>query len=179
MSARQSRKPSATRESSATDHLEVEWQFDVDEPEPVECWLGQHYSASGFVVAPEPPEEIIDTYYDSGDWRFYRAGYALRVRNAGGAVEAAMKSPAPDDINLRRRELGTTTGGPRVPRGAAFTMGVYSEHCAREAAALRTSVPGSKPFRTLTKGRRWKDFEGPWRTRGRARRPGPPKKAVR
>ena len=57
------------------------------------------------------------------------------------------------------RELGTKTDGPRVPRGAAFTMGVYSERCTREAADLRSSVPRSKPIRALTKGKRWKRFE--------------------
>ncbi|HET7271489.1 MAG TPA: CHAD domain-containing protein, partial [Rubrobacter sp.] len=57
------------------------------------------------------------------------------------------------------RDLGTTTGGTRVQRGAAFTMGVYSERCAREAAGLRSRVPDSKPFRALTKGKKWKKFE--------------------
>jgi triphosphatase len=56
-------------------------------------------------------------------------------------------------------ELGTTTGRTRVPRGAAFTIGVYSERCARDAADLRSCVPGSKPFRALTQGKKWKRFE--------------------
>jgi len=57
------------------------------------------------------------------------------------------------------KELGTTTGGTRVPRGVAFTMGVYSEHCAREAKDLRSLVPHSKPFRTTMKRKKWKSFE--------------------
>ena len=57
------------------------------------------------------------------------------------------------------RELGTTTGGPRISRGAAFTMGVYSERYAREATGLRSGVLGSKSFRALAKGKEWKDFE--------------------
>jgi triphosphatase len=57
------------------------------------------------------------------------------------------------------RELGTTTGQARIPRGVAFTMGVYAERCTREAKDLRSDVPGSKPFRTLTKGKKWKKFE--------------------
>ena len=57
------------------------------------------------------------------------------------------------------RELGTTTGQARVPRGVAFTMGVYAERCTREAKDLRSDVPGSKPFLTLTKGKKWKKFE--------------------
>jgi hypothetical protein len=57
------------------------------------------------------------------------------------------------------RELGTKTGEARVPRGVAFTMGVYAERCAREAKDLRSVVPDSKPFGTLTKGKKWKHFE--------------------
>jgi inorganic triphosphatase YgiF len=57
------------------------------------------------------------------------------------------------------RELGTTTGGTRISRGAAFTMGVYSERYAREATNLRSGVLRSKPFRALAKGKEWKAFE--------------------
>jgi hypothetical protein len=57
------------------------------------------------------------------------------------------------------RELGTTTGEARVPRGVAFTMGVYAERCTREAKDLRSVVPDSKPFGTRTKGKKWKHFE--------------------
>jgi CHAD domain-containing protein len=57
------------------------------------------------------------------------------------------------------RELGTTTSDTRVPRGVAFTMGVYSERCSREAKDLRSAVPASKPFRALTKGKEWNKFE--------------------
>jgi triphosphatase len=101
MATRQS-KP-GTIKSSATDHQEVEWQFDVNELEPVEGWLGQHSSGSGIVVAPEDTVEITDTYYDTDDWRFYRAGYALRVRKTDGGVEATMKSLSPAEGGLRRR----------------------------------------------------------------------------
>ena len=57
------------------------------------------------------------------------------------------------------RELGTKTGEARVPRGVAFTMGVYAERCTREAKDLRSVVPDSKPFGTQTKGKKWKHFE--------------------
>jgi len=89
---------------SATDHQEVEWHFDAGEFESVETWLGRHDSgASGLVVAPESTVEIADTYYDTYDWRFYRACYALRVRNTDGEVEATMKSLTPAEDSLRRR----------------------------------------------------------------------------
>ncbi len=111
MATRQSGGSSGTKRSSSarrdgrspTDHQEIEWQFDVAEVEPVEGWLGHHSSGSGLVVAPESTEEITDAYYDTEDWRFYRAGYALRVRKSGGEVESTMKSLTPAEGNLRRR----------------------------------------------------------------------------
>jgi triphosphatase len=97
-------RSSRAKESSATDHQEIEWQFDAGELESVEDWLEQYYSgSSNLVVAPEPTVEITDTYYDTDDWRFYRAGYALRVRNTDGEVEATMKSLTPAEGSLRRR----------------------------------------------------------------------------
>jgi hypothetical protein len=38
-------------------------------------------------------------------------------------------------------------------------MGVYAERCTREAKDPRSVVPDSRPFDTLTKGKRWKHFE--------------------
>jgi inorganic triphosphatase YgiF len=238
MTTGQSSTSSRTKEPSATDHQEIGWQFDAGELESIEGWLDQHNSgSSGLVVAPESTVEIADTYYDTDDWRFYRAGYALRVRNTDGEVEVTMKSLTPAEGRFRRRreisepleddkpstrkwrkaakrldessspeafhdvrkkgkrlrytlesvqklvkplkalqddlgdhqdavvaaaylrELGTTTGEARVQRGVAFTMGVYAERCTREAKDLRSVVPDSKPFRTLTKGKKWKTFE--------------------
>src|SRR5215207_1944791 len=104
MTTGQSSRSSRAKEPSATDHQEIEWQFDASDLEPVEGWLDQHNSGSpGLLIAPESTLEITDTYYDTDDWRFYRAGYALRVRNTDGAVEATMKSLTPAEGSLRRR----------------------------------------------------------------------------
>jgi triphosphatase len=104
MTTEQGSKSSRTKEPSATDHQEIEWQFDAGDLESVEGWLDQHTSgSSGLLIAPESSLEITDTYYDTDDWRFYRAGYALRVRNTDGEVEATMKSLTPAEGSLRRR----------------------------------------------------------------------------
>src|SRR5918993_1343064 len=104
MTAGQSSGSSRTKEPSAADHQEIEWQFDAGELESVEGWLDQHNSgSSGLLIASESTIEITDSYYDTDDWRFYRAGYALRVRNTDGAVEATMKSLTPAEDSLRRR----------------------------------------------------------------------------
>jgi triphosphatase len=104
MTTGQSSGSSRTKEPSATDYQEIEWQFDAGDLGSVEGWLDQHNSgSSGLRIAPESRVEITDTYYDTDDWRFYRAGYALRVRNTDGAAEATMKSLTPAEGSLRRR----------------------------------------------------------------------------
>jgi triphosphatase len=110
----------------ALDHQEVEWQFDADDLAPVEDWLREHPSASGFAILPEATRELSDTYYDTEDWRFYRAGYALRVRRDGKRVEATMKSLSPAEDGLRRRrEISERlrSGGPKTLMKARGPVG--------------------------------------------------------
>ncbi len=89
------------RRPVAMDHVEVEWQFDADDLDPVENWLEEH--SSGFAILPGVTRELTDTYYDTEDWRFYRAGYALRVRRDGESVEATIKSLSSAEDGIRRR----------------------------------------------------------------------------
>jgi CHAD domain-containing protein len=110
----------------ALDHQEVEWQFDADDLGPVEDWLKEHSSAAGFAILPEATRELSDTYYDTVDWRFYRAGYALRVRRDGKGVEATMKSLSPAEDGLRRRrEISEplTSAGPKTLMKARGPVG--------------------------------------------------------
>jgi triphosphatase len=117
MTTVQGSKASRKKVPSATDHQEIEWQFEASELGRVEGWLAQHDSgSSGLLIAPESTLEIKDTYYDTDDWRFYRAGYALRVRNTQGAVEATMKSLTPAEGSLRRRrEISEPLSDDRRP----------------------------------------------------------------
>ena len=85
------------------DTQEVEWHFDIDDLGRVEGWLGEGLPGSGLVAGPGSSEDLVDRYYDTEDWRLYRAGYALRIRQKGGGAEAAMKSLAPSEGGLRRR----------------------------------------------------------------------------
>lgn len=109
------------------DHHEVEWQFDAAELEPVEAWLRQHSSGSGLVVESESDEKITDTYYDAEDWRFYRAGYALRVRKVGSGAEATMKSLSPAEGNVRRRREITEPLGDDKPATLGKAPGPVGE----------------------------------------------------
>lgn len=90
-----------------TDHQEVEWQFDALDARPVARWLQARSDgpSDGMSLSPSGEKRISDTYLDTEDWRVYRAGYALRIREKAGALEATMKllSPAGDGEALRRR----------------------------------------------------------------------------
>ncbi len=92
------------------DHQEIEWQYDAPGGlERVEEWLGgRDPEGFGLAVLGGSFKELTDTYYDTGDWRLYRAGCALRVRRDASTQgsEATMKSPIATADNLhRRREI--------------------------------------------------------------------------
>jgi CHAD domain-containing protein len=87
----------------AVDHQENEWQLEAADLDRVESWLMEQSSASGLAIVPGGTRELTDTYFDTEDWRFYRAGYALRVRRDGEDAEATMKALVPAEGALRRR----------------------------------------------------------------------------
>ena len=108
------------------DHQEIEWQFEAADLERVESWLEEHPSAFGLALIPGATRQLTDTYYDTEDWRLYRAGYALRVRRDGEIVEATMKSLAPAEGALRRRReisVPLRSGGARSLKKAPGAVG--------------------------------------------------------
>ena len=135
--------------SSGVDVQEVEWQFDAGDLEAVEGWLaGYDGSGSGLSVVPRSTGELADTYLDTGDWRLYRAGYALRVRRKGSnkTSEVTMKSleragDGPEG-RVRRREISE-----RVKNGDAGFPGL-SEARGPVGERLRALV-GSHEARPL------------------------------
>jgi triphosphatase len=84
------------------DHLEIEWQFDAVHLQLVERWLRTVHPAD-LVLTPGVAAGIIDLYLDTQDWRLFRAGYSLRIRSAGGRVQATMKALKPAKGAMRRR----------------------------------------------------------------------------
>ena len=65
------------------DHQEVEWQFDAVDLRPVQRWLSSRGADAVPSVGPGPVREHVDTYWDTDDWRLYRAGWSLRTRDTG------------------------------------------------------------------------------------------------
>jgi inorganic triphosphatase YgiF len=99
-SGEQKEAKSDERRSVGTDYQEIEWQYDAPGGlERVEEWLGGRKGSGdpdkpGLAVFRGSSKELVDTYYDTEDWRLYRAGYALRIRRKapGESPEATMKS---------------------------------------------------------------------------------------
>jgi CHAD domain-containing protein len=118
------------------DHQEIEWQLEAVDLESVGNWLEEHPSISGLEIVAGATKELADTYYDTEDWRLYRAGYALRVRRDGAGAEVTMKSLTPaEDALRRRREISEPLeGGIETPKG---TGGPVGERLRRLAGELR------------------------------------------
>jgi triphosphatase len=140
------------------DHEEIEWQLEAVELAPVENWLEEHPTASGLAVVPGPARELTDVYYDTEDWRFYRAGYGLRVRRDAESAEATMKSLAPAEGGLRRRrEISEPLEGVETPKGIPGPVGervrrlvgtaglrpLFEVRTHRRTFALRTETPSA------------------------------------
>src|ERR671921_1094717 len=145
-------------QEQVVDHEEIEWQLDADELALVENWLEEHPSAAEVAVVSGGARELSDLYYDTEDWRFYRAGYAMRVRKDGESAEATMKALVPSEGGLRqRREISqpiegveTLKGvpgpvGDRVRRlaGTADLRPLFEVRTRRRTFSLRTETPSS------------------------------------
>jgi triphosphatase len=104
---------------------ETEWQFDALDLRPVRRWLEGRDPAASPAVGRPALREIADRYLDTEDWRMWRAGYALRLRDQDGGREATLKSMSPPVEERRDRvehsqPVGgdTELAGPRGPVGA-------------------------------------------------------------
>ncbi len=89
---------------TAEHQQEVEWQFDIDDLDAVESWLRERAQAGDLQLHFDAPKEHVDRYYDTPDWRLFRAGYVLRIRQVEGEpAEATLKSFGTRRDGLRRR----------------------------------------------------------------------------
>lgn len=89
---------------TAEHQQEIEWQFDIDDLDAVESWLRERARAGDLQLHFDAPKEHLDRYYDTPDWRLFRAGYVLRIRQVEGeAAEATLKSFGTRRNGLRQR----------------------------------------------------------------------------
>jgi triphosphatase len=146
-------------QQQVVDHEEIEWQLEAVELALVDNWLKEHPSAAGLAVVPGGARELSDLYYDTQDWRLYRAGYRMRVRNTDGqSAQATMKALAPPEDGLRRRrEISEPIDGIKTPKGISGPVGervrrlagtadlrpLFEVRTRRRTFALRTETPSS------------------------------------
>src|SRR5918997_3732147 len=100
---------------TGTGHQEVEWQFDGADLDSVEGWLGEDHEGLRIFIEAGEEKELTDVYYDTADWKLYRAGYALRIRKLdrrrSEATIKSLASAAGDDEARRRREISEPLRG--------------------------------------------------------------------
>jgi CHAD domain-containing protein len=97
------------------DVQECEWQFDAVHTRPVLQWLHRQPFLPRARVSDVEEKNLRDVYCDTEDWRVFRAGFALRIREKGGAVECTLKElEGGDDALRRRREISQPLDGQDV-----------------------------------------------------------------
>ncbi len=120
---------------------EVEWQLAAADLGVVRRWLAQHPALDGLTIDRLSTQRLHDTYLDTPDWRIFRAGFALRLRDQQGKAEATLKGlrSAREDV-ADRRELTErlSDGGIRALARAPGPVG----------SRVR-DVVGVEPLRTL------------------------------
>jgi CHAD domain-containing protein len=122
-------------------HQEIEWQLAARDLGLVRQWLSDHSGFGGFTIEPRPSRTIYDTYLDTEDWRFHRAGFALRLRDVPGQAEATLKDLAPGSDGLRiRREINQAL--PSAEQAS------FAQSDGPVSARVQ-AVAGTQPLRTL------------------------------
>jgi len=108
--------PARSSRPKGTDQLEIEWRFDAPDLAAAASWLaGRDLASSNVTVVEGKTKALSDTYHDTKDWRVYRAGYALRVREGdgpAGGFEVTFKSLAAEEggkSESKRREVTEKT----------------------------------------------------------------------
>jgi triphosphatase len=120
---------------------ELEWQLDAQDLRPVLRWIeAAADGVGGVAIARGRTVNQIDTYLDTADRRLDRAGYSVRLRQAGRRSEATLKSLAPD---------GAGPDGLRVRLELEEELDVDEP----SAVALATGPVGQR-VRALAGGRR-------------------------
>jgi CHAD domain-containing protein len=131
--------------SAHGDAREVEWQLTAPDLGPVRRWLDRHAQLDHLRIEPLPTQQLHDTYLDTEDWRVFRAGFALRLREKNerksGHVEATLKGlkSARADV-ADRREITERVAEGR-PKALAHAVGPVGTRV--------RDVAGVRPLRTL------------------------------
>jgi len=133
------------------DCREIEWQLASTDLGAVRRWLDQQETIEGLVVAPQSTLQIFDTYFDTQDWRIFRAGYALRVRSEAGKAQATLKSLHTNTgAKADRRELNEL-----IDSGAGDWNGQSDGPVGSRVQAVSGSLPLQPLFEVRTSRQRY------------------------
>ncbi len=161
--------------SATPKDIEVEWQFDALDLRPAERWFGalstermvetQTLNApdmvlSAVIMVAKPAERLVDTYFDTADWRIGRSGHVLRVRHRAGRGEVTLKGLAQSEAGLRRRlevteplpadgcrcTRGQRPGGLAPARPGRKAPPAADPRGADPATPLRSPCLGTRPW---------------------------------
>jgi triphosphatase len=152
--------PASGAPGAAAEAREVEWQLTAPDLGVVRRWLDQHPRLDRLSIGPLPPQQLHDTYLDTEDWRLFRAGFALRLRQKAGHLEATLKGlhSARDDVADRReiterlpqggvKALAQATGpvGSRVRdvAGVKALRPLFEVRTSRQRFAVRNGNPNA------------------------------------
>lgn len=104
---------------------EIEWQLAAADLAPIQAWLAANPAVCGLRIEPLPGERLRDTYFDTADWRVFRSGYALRLRQGDSHAEATLKSlrSARTDLADRQEITEALAGGQNAPEQAPGAVG--------------------------------------------------------
>jgi len=129
------------------DHNEIEWQFDAADLRRVARWLRTAPLPPATELGPESVRTMIDTYFETNDWRLRRAGYALRVRQSGDDLEATMKAlDGGKAVQRCRREITTAMAPTRSALAIEHVSGPLADRI--HAVAGRHSLKPILEIRT-------------------------------
>lgn len=146
----------ASSPPSGTDTREIEWQLAVPDLGIVRRWLEEHKKIGALLILPRPRQILRDTYLDTGDWRMFRAGFALRLRESSDGAEATLKSlhsaredradrreitePLPEPDDWLRSAHGPV--GPRVREiaGDVALKSLFTVHTTRARFAVHNPL---------------------------------------
>lgn len=123
------------------DRRELEWQLSAPDLPAVRRWLAEHPTLDEFTIEARDPVDLHDTYLDTDDWRFHRAGFALRSRASSTGAEATLKSLVSTRNDAAdRREVSETLTEANV---ASLTA------TAGDVGKRVRAVTGNRPLRAL------------------------------
>ena len=132
----------STGDAHGGEAREVEWQLTAPDLGAVRRWLDRHAHLDELSIEPLPAQQLHDTYLDTEDWRLFRAGFALRLREKKkGHAEATLKGlrSAREDV-ADRREITEP-----IPEGRAKVLA----RATGPVGSRVRDVAGVKPLRTL------------------------------